>query len=211
MITVRAYMRFENRPTEEWTHTLEYDYAGELAAGEAEVIGLDLVEGLQNLLLENVQIDRVVLSTWEQDGQPYDPSKLRVIPVGLFGAVEFLTDEPVDDDLVLYMRKSVSTGRAGKIQLRGGLLEGDIDVDNGSWVLETSSRAAINARMDLYWEAANNNGTVCLIGAPLVSTTYPATPEGVKQIPILNYATTPSLRQVNDVVLVGVTERQDTQ
>lgn len=211
MIVARAYMHYATRPNDEWTHTLEYNFGGVLESGEAEIIAFDMAEGLSNMLLETVIIDRVVLSTWEQDSAPYDPSKLRVVPIGIFGLVEFLVGEETDDDIVVYVRKSVSSGRAGKIQLRGCLLDSNMESDAGSWVLSSSLRSALEARLDLYWQAVNNNGQVCLIGAPLVSWTYPATPEGTKQIPIPNYADEPYVREVNGVVLVGVNERQDTQ
>lgn len=211
MIVARAYMHYAERPNDEWTHTLEYAFTGSLESGEAELIALDLGTGLSELLLKTVLIDRVVLSTWEQDSKPYDPSKLRVVPIGVFGKVEFLVGEETDDDIVIYVRKAVSSGRAGKIQLRGCLLDGNMESESGSWVLSSSLRSAIEARLALYWSSITNNARPALIGAPLVSWTYPAVPEGTKQVPIPNYATEPYVREVNAVVLVGVNERQDTQ
>lgn len=210
-IILRAYMHYDVRPSDEWTCNIEMDYAGAIDAGEVESAALGMAAGLADILLENVVIDRIVASTWLEDSAPYDPSTLRVIPIGINGTKEFLFTSPVDDDLVLFIRKSVSTGRSGKIMLRGVLTTAEIDVDSGSWYIVPLALATIEGLVASFFSELTNQFNPILIGRSLVDTILPAVAEGVKQIPIKVYSAIPVLRFVSGLVVAGVTERQDTQ
>lgn len=211
-ITMRAYMRYDVRPSEEWTCNLEFDHEGGLDSGLVFDTALSFADGISEVLLNNVVIDRITVSTWVKDSAPYDPDNVRVIPIGIFGKRGFLLTDPVDDDLVIFIRKAVDLGRAGKILLRGTLTTAEIRANSGSWVITSTARTELETAIETWATAMIDSALACaLVGAPLLSTTYPATAEGVKQIPIKNYATTPIIRAVRDFVLVGCTERQDTQ
>lgn len=209
---LRAYMNYDARPTEQWTCNLEFSYDGALDSGIVEDLSVAMASGLAGMLLTNVIIDRIVASTWVSDSAPYNPENVRVFPIGINGEREFLLTDPVDDDLVLFIRKAVSFGRAGKILLRGCLVTADLLVSAGSWLLDTGAIDDLtDAVSTLYDTLKTVAADLALVGSPLLSITYPATAEGVKQIPIKNYAETPTIRPVTSMVLVGVNERQDTQ
>lgn len=207
----RAYMNYDVRPSDDWTFNCEYQVDGTIDSGAVEDVANGIKIGLQGMLLDNVIVDRVVASTWVPDGMPYDPSTLRVFPMGVFGLVEFPLGDPVDDDLALFIRKAVSTGRSGKIMLRGTMTTLNITTDSGSWVLTGGAVSAFAARVLAFSNDLLNAPGFALIGAAFTGWTYPATAEGVKQIPIKNYASTPTVREVSELSLVGPIERQDTQ
>lgn len=210
-IVMRAYMHYDVRPSDEWTCNIEMDYNGAIDAAEVESAALSMAAGLADILLTNVVIDRIVASTWLEDSAPYNPSSLRVIPIGINGTKEFLLTQPVDDDLVLFIRKTVSTGRSGKILLRGVLTTAEINVDSGSWYIVGSALSDIEDLVGGFFTNLSTQFNVILIGRSLLSISYPACAEGVKQVPIRNYTTIPVTRFVSSLVVVGVTERQDTQ
>lgn len=210
-IVMRAYMHYDVRPSDEWTCNIEMDYDGAIDAAEVESAALSMAAGLADILLTNVVIDRIVASTWLEDSAPYNPSSLRVIPIGINGTKDFLLTQPVDDDLVLFIRKTVSTGRSGKILLRGVLTTAEINVDSGSWYIVGSALSDIEDLVGSFFTNLSTQFNVILIGRSLLSITYPACAEGVKQVPIRNYTTIPVTRFVSSLVVVGVTERQDTQ
>lgn len=208
---MRAYMHYDVRPNDWWTTNMEFDYAGSLSAGEVESAALDFANGLANLLLNNVVIDRVTVSTWQEDSEPYDPANLVVIPIGINGEIAFLFTAPVDDDIVLFIRKTVTTGRSGKILLRGALTVAMIDVNSGSWFIVPIALDDIQDRVAELWLGLSNQFNPILIGRSLLETILPATPAGQKQVPIKVYTTVPVERNVVGLVAAGVTERQDTQ
>lgn len=210
-IVMRAYMHYDVRPSDEWTCNIEMDYDGAIDAAEVEGAALSMAAGLADILLTNVVIDRIVASTWLEDSAPYNPSSLRVIPIGINGTKDFLLTQPVDDDLVLFIRKTVSTGRSGKILLRGVLTTAEINVDSGSWYIVGSALSDIEDLVGSFFTNLSTQFNVILIGRSLLSITYPACAEGVKQVPIRNYTTIPVTRFVSSLVVVGITERQDTQ
>lgn len=210
-IVMRAYMHYDVRPSDEWTCNIEMDYDGAIDAAEVEIAALSMAAGLADILLTNVVIDRIVASTWLEDSAPYNPSSLRVIPIGINGTKDFLLTKPVDDDLVLFIRKTVSTGRSGKILLRGVLTTAEINVNSGSWYIVGSALSDIEDLVGSFFTNLSTQFNVILIGRSLLSITYPACAEGVKQVPIRNYTTIPVTRFVSGLVVVGITERQDTQ
>jgi hypothetical protein len=82
----------------------------------------------QLIHLTPVTIDRVVVSTYVPDGQPYNPSSFTTIPVSLPGqrapSGDFLPLE-----LCLFVRRNGAVGRDGRLLYRGCLLEVDMGTD----------------------------------------------------------------------------------
>lgn len=99
-------------------------------ATDGGVIGSAFAEYSKSLLLHNFWVDHVVVSTLAPDSEPYDPDVLTVWPVnerGNIGAAASLEALPLTT--VLHLSKFVSSGRLGRIFLRGYLQEGDITSD----------------------------------------------------------------------------------
>lgn len=85
----------------------------------------------RNLLLNPFYVDRIILSSYAEDGKPYDPESFAVRTINQRGLLAFGTT--VTDALplnqVLRVRRDVQRGRPGAMLLRGLLAEGDITSD----------------------------------------------------------------------------------
>lgn len=210
-VSCKLYFNYDSRPSDDWTINLEYDTSDPLAGGSIDAQTDALVGALAPMLLNNVIIDRAVWSTWQADSEPYNPDNVRTIPIGVPGQREFALTSPVDDDLALLIRKTVSSGKPGRIYLKGALLVSNITAEGGAWTLVDALVDDFNDYVDELDRVLSSAMQCQLIGAPLISTTYPATPAGVKQVPIKVYAAEPIARNVTELVLVGPTERQARQ
>lgn len=211
-IQLRAIMYYDVRPSETWTSNLEFDYEGSLEGAAVELAAVNMASGLAQCLLNNVVIDRVVASTWESDSSPYDPANVRTIPIGISGERAFLGTSPVDDDLTLFIRKAVASGRTGKIMLRGCMTLADLDSDSGSWTLDSLAQTYLEGAVDDYFTFVSELPMTCaLVGKALTNIIYPACALGEKQVPIRQYAPNPTIRPVTGFVMVGPNERQDSQ
>jgi hypothetical protein len=211
LLSFRAYMFYDSRPSDDWSTTLEYSIDADISSGIVEAAALAFADGLSEMLLNNVIIDRVVVSTWEPDSEPYDPDSLRVVPVGINGQNAFAFTTPADDDLVVFIRKSVVTGRTGKMQLRGCFTVSALETESGSWTFTALAQTEMETDTAAAWDLWAGTDPPVLIGVVLLDTIYPAVAEGTKQIPVKVYTDIPSVRQVNGLVVVGPNERQDTQ
>lgn len=212
LLSMRAYMAYDTRPNDDWSTTLEYDLpVGSIAEAMVEEVAMGMAAGLAKLLLNNVVIDRVVVSTWAPDSQPYDPENVRSIPIGLNGENAFAFTDPADDDLVVLIRKAVDTGRTGKMQLRGCFTVSALRTENGSWRFTLVSQAEIETDTADAWSAFRAVSRPVLIGVVLLDTIYSAAAAGVKQLVSKVYSDIPSVRSVTDLVVVRPDERQDTQ
>lgn len=210
-VSCRLYFHYDSRPSDDWTMNLEYDHIGALTLSAIDNQTTALVEALQPFLLDNVIIDRAVWSTWVPDSEPYDPEAVRTIPIGLPGDRSFTLTSPVDDDLAFLIRKTVESGKAGRIYLKGALLTANVTAEGGAWTLVDGVVDEFDTWTAGLASALGQEIPCCLVGVALVSITYPATAAGVKQVPVRVYESEPTIRQVVGLVAVAPTERQARQ
>jgi len=72
-----------------------------------------------------VKIDRVVISSYVPDGQPYNPTSFISLPAGVFGGYAD-TFDITPASICLLVRKNVTYGRDGRNLYRGTLSEKDV-------------------------------------------------------------------------------------
>lgn len=102
-----------------------------------------LVAAERVLHTTSVYFDRVTISTWGEDSDPYDPEALAVVDYGLMGVRVPGIDERVDLNGVYNVKRSAQFGRSGKLAYRGVLMESDINASaSGFWQLVPSSPLA---------------------------------------------------------------------
>lgn len=210
-VSCRIYFHYDSRPSDDWTINLEYEFAGDLSSGVISDQTGALVSGLTPFLLDNVIIDRAVWSTWVPDSSPYDPDAVRTIPLGVPGDRSFTLTSPVDDDLAYLVRKVVDSGKAGRIYFKGVLLTANVTAEGGAWVLVDGVVDEFEDWIAGFELVLSSEMQCTLVGVSLVSITYPATPAGVKQVPVKVYQDTPTVRNVNGLIGVAPTERQARQ
>lgn len=161
--------------------------------GVAKALMVDVAQAEAALLSASVEFVSGTISTWEPDSDPYDPDNL--IPKALTGTGLRASDpdDLFDIDYVLKMIREPNSGKPGVINMRGALLDTDVETVSGEFrLLAGSPLAEGNSAFTAYVSGITAAFAAALvehvmIGTPLVSITYPATPEGVKQVPIKNY------------------------
>jgi hypothetical protein len=124
IFTVRTYKQFAGFG---WANTYEVQAAVEPVNSitAIESLAASFVALEQGLHLPGVVIDRVVVSTYIPDGQPYNPSSFTSIPFSVPGQ-RGATGEPLPLELALFVRRNASTGRDGRLLYRGCLIEQDM-------------------------------------------------------------------------------------
>ena len=212
MYKFTAFMSYDVRPSDFWTASIEKQLGeDDISAGSIELEADNFVAGLKVPLLGNALIDRVVVSTWFPDSQPYDPDTVRTISYGIEGDRGYVVSEPVDDTLCLLVRKNVASGRTGKFQLRGVLLVSDLTAASGDWQLDGAVASDFEDNINVMYETICSENNMQLIGLVLLDTLYPATDEDEVQVPIKVYSDNPIVRAVTGAVIVKPTERQENQ
>lgn len=207
----RWFMFYDSRPSDDWTMTIEYETPYEVDSAGAESIALDGAAGLATNLFNNAKVDRCVISTWEPDSDPYDPAALRTVPIGIFGERAFALTDPVADNIVHFMRKNVGSGRAGKIQLRGCILNNQISSAGGEFAFGGGLSDDFQDFANSLFAGLSVNADPVLIGLSLQNTIYPAVAAGEKQVPIKVYSEDPIVRPASSLTSVGPRTRQVTQ
>lgn len=207
----RAYAAYDVRPSDDWSTILEHEVDVDIDSPVIQEIADSMVAGLQEIYLNNVFIDRVAVSTWVADSEPYDPGTVRSISYGVSGLRPFLLTNPVADDLTLFIRKGSSEGRNGKMQLRGTLTIADVTSESGSWVIEPLALSDYLSNVEAMATIFGSVNNPVMIGVSLLDTVYPAVGAGVKQVPVKVYSETPYIRFVESFTLVGPRTRQVSQ
>lgn len=211
LVSLRIYFHYDSRPSDDWTANFEFDGITSIESPQIDNITDTMVPALQAAMLNNAIIDRFVWSTWNADSEIYDPETVRTIPVGLAGSRAFTLTSPVDDDLAYLSRKTASYGKPGRTYWKGWLLVANVTADGGAWRLFDIDVEQFEDYVTAIFVAAAAEGQLVMAGVSLVSITYPATPEGVKQIPVRNYQSTPAVRPVIGMNGIKPTERQARQ
>lgn len=152
--TVRTYKRLAQNPAIVWANTYEFvnvsgnqgtavfsDFAGALANAEA---GIHLV---------TTNYDRVVISTWVPDGEPYNPSTFVAINASsLFGAKVAATPA-LSLENCLRVTRNVTTGRVGQGLYRNVLTEGEVHAPAGAAAITNPDFTSIGGAVGTMWNA----------------------------------------------------------
>jgi hypothetical protein len=138
IFTVRTYKQYVGFG---WANTYEVQAAIEpvnsVTAIESLVSSFVALE--QAIHMEGIVIDRVVVSTYVPDGQPYNPSSFTSIPVSALGQ-RSAPGEVLPLELSLFVRRNASVGRDGRLLYRGCLTENDMSAAAFRPLITSSSR-----------------------------------------------------------------------
>jgi len=109
-----------------WANTWELDAGLETWIADNDMVCAALAAFHQSVLLPPFTVDRVVLSSWVPDGEPYDPSTFYVKQIQAPGLRNLDNREYQPLTSTLVVKRTGAVGRQGTMLLRGFLHEGDI-------------------------------------------------------------------------------------
>ena len=142
VFTVRIYKRLEGQ---EWANSYEVQ-ATDASSDPTISIGLlrTWLVGLERSIhLTDVFFDRITISTYQPDSQPYDPTRFVSFPIFEQGQ-RARSGDALSLAICLFVRREPGFGRAGKLLYRGALQEADV-AGYRSGLLTASTNALQNA------------------------------------------------------------------
>lgn len=168
LFTVRIYKETDTSPFQVWDNNYE------LRCESSEATLLSLKDAVSNLVAfekamhqDTARFNRYVVSTYQADGEPYDPDSFVSVPLTGLGQVASPTDaETLPLNVCLFLRRQVPTGRYGKLFYRRALDETQVSGRNGAWRIDPAALSDIITDTDTRAVAA---GIPDLIGAGAAS------------------------------------------
>jgi hypothetical protein len=148
VVTVRIYKQFGGYL---WANN--YEVAATTNVPDPVVSLQELADRLvtleRNIHLRGVFIDRVTISSYAPDSQPYDPDTLATFPYTLEGVRNY-NGEAVPLELCLFVRRNTNFGRDGRLLYRGCLSEGDITAPSFRSLLTSAARSSFQSILDTW-------------------------------------------------------------
>lgn len=143
LFSLRVYKKIDIAADQVWANTYEM-------RANTGVTYDDLVDAADTLVAfekifhqDTTFFDRVVVSTYVEDGAPYNPDSFISLPQSGAGAVASpVAAETLPLQVVLFVRRDVASGRTGKIFYRGCLEEDDVQGRFGTISLTSPSTIA---------------------------------------------------------------------
>lgn len=158
VFTLRVYKHLDIAVSQFWANTWEIRSRASGTITGLKAACQALVDFESELALDTTQFDRYVLSTYVEDGTPYNPSSFVSQPLSTTGArTSGAAALQLPLNIVLFIRRDVLTGRTGKLYLRNVLEEGDVNGRFGeiqltslaTWVSRVSSALSGSGADDL--------------------------------------------------------------
>jgi len=143
LFTVRVFKNLDIAVDRSWSNT--YELQNQDGGGYTELVAAaqSIVTFEQGMCHDTVKFNRVVVSTYVPDGEPYAPASFTSIPLTQVGVI---TSPPAAEVLPLqvslFLRRDVASGRTGKLFLRQTVGEDDVSGRFGSFVLSSPSGMA---------------------------------------------------------------------
>lgn len=223
-VTLSIFKAYGARTNRQWVNTYELSLRDGLNTSNADPqLFMSAAQAIyaaeRHLHWETVYFHRWVLSSWEPDSTPYDPMALVTVPVGEQG-LRALGGGPeavlLDLRQVLMIGRATPTGRPGRLFYRGCLSELDVEFNAGyPRIAPGAGGDPIRAAFAAYRTAlapvlpsGNNVAQLTLINGVLVKTAVPANTVPPTTRIKRTYVAPFTVRPVTDVVLSGVTSKQ---
>jgi hypothetical protein len=149
VFTVRIYKRLEGQ---EWANSYEVQ-ATDASSDPTISIGnlRNWLVGLERSIhLTDVFFDRITISTYQPDSQPYDPTRFTSYPIFQQGQ-RARSGDALTLAICLFVRREVSFGRSGKLLYRGVLQENDVAGYRSG--LLTASITSLQNAINTAWSA----------------------------------------------------------
>jgi hypothetical protein len=124
VLTVRTYKQYQGYL---WANNYEVEATQDITnpSTSLEFLATRIVELERGLHLSGVVIDRVAISTYVPDSQPYNPNTVAVFPITV-NATRTPQGMAQPLEMCLFVRRSVLFGRDGRLLYRGCLTVPDV-------------------------------------------------------------------------------------
>jgi hypothetical protein len=149
VFTVRIYKRLEGQ---EWANSYEVQATDNSSDPTIPIGNLrNWLVGLERAIhLSDVSFDRITISTYQPDSQPYDPTRFVSFPIFLQGQ-RARSGDALTLAICLFVRRETKFGRSGKLLYRGVLQEGDVAGYKSA--LLTASMTTLQNAINTAWSA----------------------------------------------------------
>jgi hypothetical protein len=169
---LRTIKSLTTNPDNKWANS--YEAVATETGDNADLIslGLSIVAFERAIHQDVVQFLELLVSTWEADSVPYDPTSFLTLPLTGNGSVGVVSDL-MALNTTLSVARVVTNGRSGHLFYRGVLQEGDVEAPAGKSVLvdrdgfqDTLTSAVDAASLDEWMgPSASNNLRLAMISA----------------------------------------------
>ncbi len=189
VFTVRSYKQYL---ATQWANTYEIRCTDDDAERSDLVnAALAIVNAERAIHLNFVNFFRAVISTYQPDSRPYNPSSFTTIDFSLQGQVSSSGSNSLPLTTCVFARFTAEGGRSGKRFYRGCLTEGDVDFGmKGHFIFQSRRdviQAAIGALSGIfspYFEMVLARGT--------------PTPTNVRRVSLISIAEQTSHRKLDN-------------
>jgi len=149
VFTVRIYKRLEGQ---EWANSYEVQATDNSSDPTISIGNLrNWLVGLERSIhLTDVFFDRITISTYQPDSQPYDPTRFTSFPIFEQGQ-RARSGDALSLAICLFVRREPGFGRAGKLLYRGALQEADVSGYRSG--LLTASVNSLQNAINTAWSA----------------------------------------------------------
>jgi hypothetical protein len=173
VLTVRSYKQYIGYA---WANNYEVEATQNISnpATALEFLANRIAFLERDLHLSGIVIDRITISTYVPDSQPYNPSTLATFPLSML-CTRPASFEVLPLELCLFVRRNTSFGRDGRLLYRGCLTENDMAAA-GFRPLITSSAVSSFQSIINSWQSiglGNEFRLVMASGFPNVTTVRP--------------------------------------
>lgn len=158
IFSLRSYKRLVSAPTVTWANSYEFRMLGGAGVTEQlDTLAQVVVDWEQLFHLPAVEFDRVVISTYVEDGQPYNPASFKSVDfTGKTGARNPDGADLMPLEVALLVRRGVQFGRNGRALYRGVLTEVDVTSFAGKAAITPARLAALADLMIIDGENLND-------------------------------------------------------
>lgn len=144
LFTLRIVKHLQSNPDRKWANTYEFRANNSGDPNELLALATQLVNFEAAIHFDQVVFDRVLISTWQPDSKPYDPTSFIVSTLTATGEALGAADT-LPLNMCLSVARQSLTGRLGHVFYRGCLDEDDVNSPAGDPVLV--SKAGLQARI----------------------------------------------------------------
>lgn len=137
-ITARVYKFLATNPSLFWGNTYEFLVNAVPDSGDLNDLADALTQFERSIHYTDTRFDRVVLSTWVPDGEPYDPASFISYPQGSVAGTQSDASDTLSLNHVLFVRRNTTFGQNGKVYYRRCLCEADVTAQAGLMSLQNA-------------------------------------------------------------------------